>query len=231
MKSTLLNEESKNLLLSKLIYTEYKEEFKRAVIYIHVAQICDSITKYNLSEDFMVNYINKVLTKALKISREKNPNVPLPQPITKEMLETLPKKELLKKKNEQLVESKSFVMFVSLENTFIRHVCKKNLSLGKKLVSLLSSKEEYQDTMFKSILIHPPVFFHVVYKLFKPLIEPETREKIIIITKKNKKNMNVDEYNDIQKEAQEKNKQTNGSIFNENNFDDESVKPTTNIKI
>ena len=231
MKSIILNEESKKLLLSKLIYTEYKQEFKRAVIYIHVAQICDAITKYKLSEDFMMDYIDKVLTNALRISREKNPNVPLPPPITQEMLETLPKKELLKKKNEQLVESKSFVMFVSLENTFIRHVCKKNLSLGKKLVSLLSCKEEFQDTMFKSILIHPPVFFHVVYKIFKPLIEPETREKIIIITKKNKKNMNVDEYNDIQKESQEKNKKINGSIFDENNFDDKSEKPTTNFKI
>ena len=209
-----MTDEQKLDMFKKTVYTNFSPQFKRSVVYINMASACDLLKKLDIEEDTVLNYIDSVLTNALQVSRAKNPNVEIPQPITDKMLKELPKKEILRLKDLQLVESKSFVIFVNLQNTFISQVTKKNISLGKKLVTILSNKPKYHDTMYRSILLHPPIFFHLVYKMFSPLIEPETRQKIIIIKKNNIKNigkininnnMNADDFCNEQIKSNKKN--------------------------
>ena len=214
MNSKIMTDEQKIELFKKTIYTNFSPQFKRSVIYVHLANACEYLKQFDIEEDTILDYIDSVIANALEISKNNNPNVKIPKPITDKMLKELPKKEILRLKDLQLVESKSFVIFINLQKTFIGQVTKKNISLGKKLVTILSNKPMYHDTMYRTILLHPPVFFHFVYKMFSPLIEPETRQKIIIIKKNNTKNndkininsnMNADDFCNEQIKSNKKN--------------------------
>lgn len=179
--------------LSKFMYSKYNDEFKRAVINVHACHLLNVIKdKSNINKaEFFIEFIDWEIKKALKISYEHNKEVPIPSPITEEMIQTLPKKVILQKKTEQLVTSNSFVFLIDMKGINMSHTTKYLTSFTRKALQILPLRNE--DKMFRCIVLNPPSIFKFIFSICSPFIEKDTKEKIIIISNRKKdKNKKMD---------------------------------------
>ena len=53
------------------------------------------------------------------------------------------------------------------------------IGFGKRFVNMMSSN--YPGRSYKTLVINAPKWFHVLYKVFKPLLRESTRQKIVIL--------------------------------------------------
>ena len=179
--------------LTKFMYSKYSKEFKRSIINVHACHLLNVIKdiKNVEKDDYFIEFIDWEIKKALKISYEHNKEIPIPPPITEEMIKTLSKKVILQKKEEQLVPSNSFVFLIDLKGINMSHTTKYLINFIKKALQILPLRNE--DKLFRCIILNPPTIFKFIFSICSPFIDKETKEKIIIISNRKKdKNRQID---------------------------------------
>ena len=149
--------------LTKFMYSKYSEEFKRSIINVHACHLLNVIkdVKNVNKDDYFIEFIDWEIKKALKISYEHNKEIPIPPPITEEMIKTLSKKVILQKKEEQLVPSNSFVFLIDLKGINMSHTTKYLINFIKKALQILPLRNE--DKLFRCIILNPPTIFKFTF--------------------------------------------------------------------
>ena len=165
-----MNKEQLSDILPRIFYSTYNESQQMGSLVVSMRGCLDlfkMVTDKDL-QDEIIQYVGRVIDSGLEQTKTNNP-----------LLSNKP----------------TIITFLNLHGVLMSDLTKQVKLFTVKIIQF--AQQKYIDTMVKTYIYNPPVFFKIAYSVFYPFIDKDTRKKISVVKKKKDREkliMSVEEY-------------------------------------